>query len=71
MRHRRVLPFVVSFLLLVLMVATGPFPAGAGVPPRKAGAYRASLDRLNARLRTSADRAARAPGSWTRCVPRR
>jgi len=60
MRHRRILPSVVSFLLLVLMVATGPFPAGAGVPPRKAGAYRASLDRLNARLRTSADRAARA-----------
>ncbi|HEX9717045.1 MAG TPA: hypothetical protein VGA93_03785, partial [Actinomycetota bacterium] len=60
MRHRRVLPSFVSFLLLVLMVATGPFPAGAGVPTRKAHAYRASLDKMNARLRTSVDRAARA-----------
>lgn len=67
MRHRRVLPSVVSFLLLVLMVATGSFPAGAGVPPRKADAYRASLDKMNARLRTTADRAGRATAS--RLVP--
>ncbi|MGH2528781.1 MAG: hypothetical protein ACRDH0_05530 [Actinomycetota bacterium] len=59
MRHRRVRLSVVSFLLLILMVATGSFPAGAGVPARTADAYRASLDRINARLRTSADRATR------------
>jgi len=67
MRHRRVLPSFVSFLLLVLMVATGPFPAGAGGRPPKADAYRASLDRINARFRTSADRAGRATGA--RFVP--
>lgn len=67
MRHRRVLPSVVSFLLLVLMVATGSLQAGAGGRPPKSDAYRASLDKMNARLRTTADRAG--PATGARLVP--
>ena len=63
MRNRRVLPFIMSCLLLTLMLASGPSQAGAGGRPPKSDAYRASLARLNARLRTSVDLAGRPASS--------